>query len=130
LRGRFALLYAVSFTMTMTLEFYGTSLGAWTWAARSPLAGLPAANPPACIGAGYCIMDAITRWMAPRIQRLLGRAFVVAQTRVHRQRAKEEWSLPAQMTTPASSRGGPSLTDPATTPIAAPSGVNVRKANQ
>ena len=78
LRGRFALLYAISFTMTMTLEFYGTSLGIWTWAARSPLAGLPAANPPACIGAGYCIMDAITRWLAPRVQRLLGWAFAVA----------------------------------------------------
>ena len=75
IRGRFALLYAVSFTMTMMLEFYGTHLGIWTWAATMPLVRLTAANPPACIGAGYCIMDSLTRWLAPRAQGLLGRMF-------------------------------------------------------
>jgi hypothetical protein len=98
LRGRFALLYAVSFTMTMALEFYGTGLGTWTWAARSPLIGLPAANPPAGIGAGYCIMDGITRWLAPQVQRLLRRAFAVAQARVRRRGAKQGWPLPARST--------------------------------
>lgn len=88
LRGQFALLYAVSFTMTMALEFYGTSLGVWTWAARFPMLGLPAANPPACIGAGYCIMDGMTRWLAPQVQRLVRRDFAVAQAQVHRREAK------------------------------------------
>jgi hypothetical protein len=72
-RGQFALLYAVSFTMTMSLEFYGTSLGIWTWAAVLPLVGLSAANPPACIGVGYCVMDGISRYLAPRAQELLRR---------------------------------------------------------
>jgi hypothetical protein len=72
-RKRFALLYAVSFTMTMALEFYGTSLGIWTWAAIVPPLMLPSANPPACIGAGYCIMDGLTRWVANHVQRLLER---------------------------------------------------------
>ena len=69
-RSRLALLYGVSFVMTMVLEFYGTGLGTWTWASTVPFVGLAAANPPACIGAGYCIMDAATRWLAPKVQAL------------------------------------------------------------
>ena len=80
-RSQFALLYAVSFTMTMALEFYGTSLGLWTWAAVLPLVGLSAANPPACIGAGYCVMDGLTRLLAPRAQGLLRRTLGVARAR-------------------------------------------------
>ncbi len=78
LRERFALLYAVSFAMTMALEFYGTSLGVWTWAPILPWLRLSAANPPACIGAGYCVLDAITRWLAPRAQGVLRRKLSAA----------------------------------------------------
>ena len=85
-RKRFALLYAVSFTMTMALEFYGTNLGLWTWAAVLPVFRLTAANPPACIGAGYCIMDGITRWLAPRAQGLIGRTLGVTLSRGDRHR--------------------------------------------
>ena len=80
-RERFALLYAVSFAMTMALEFYGTSLGVWTWAPILPWLRLSAANPPACIGAGYCIMDAITRWLAPRAHGVLRRKLSAAQVK-------------------------------------------------
>ena len=69
-RSRLALLYGVSFVMTMALEFYGTGLGTWTWAPTVPLVGLAAANPPACVGVGYCMMDAATRWLAPKAQAL------------------------------------------------------------
>ena len=79
LRERFALLYAVSFVMTMTLEFYGTSLGVWTWTPIVPWLRLSAANPPACVGSGYCILDAITRWLAPRAHGVLRRKRSVAQ---------------------------------------------------
>lgn len=66
-RGRYPLLYAVSFVMTTALEWYGTSLGAWTWAPVLPVLWLPAANPPACIGAGYAAMDALTRRIVGRL---------------------------------------------------------------
>ncbi len=60
-RGRYPLLYAVSFAMTMALEFYGTGLGIWRWSPVLPGLLLPAGNPPTGIGAGYCAMDALTR---------------------------------------------------------------------
>ena len=60
-RGRYPLLYAVSFVMTMALEVYGTRLGIWAWAPLLPGLWLPAGNPPAGIGAGYAAMDALSR---------------------------------------------------------------------
>ncbi len=68
LAGRSAPLFAVSFVMTMALEYYGTGLGNWAWAATAPIIGIPSANPPACIGAGYCCMDRIARYVAPRVE--------------------------------------------------------------
>lgn len=73
-RGRYPLLYAVSFVMTAALEWYGTGVGAWTWAPVLPLLGLPAGNPPACIGAGYAAMDALTRRIVARTARVPSRA--------------------------------------------------------
>ncbi len=55
------------------LEFYGTGLGTWSWLPVVPLLGLPAANPPAAIGVGYCIMDAAARQLAPRLRGALAR---------------------------------------------------------
>jgi len=68
-RGRYPLLYCVSFVMTALLELYGTSLGVWTWSPVLPVLWLPAGNPPACIGAGYAAMDALTRRIAGRLAR-------------------------------------------------------------
>ena len=68
-RGRYPLLYAVSFVMTMGLEFYGTGLGIWKWSPVLPVLMLPAGNPPTGIGAGYCAMDALTRRIVGRIRR-------------------------------------------------------------
>lgn len=67
IRGRFPLLYAVSFVMTAGLEFWGTAFGVWRWAPVLPGLMLPAGNPPACIGAGYAAMDALTRRIVARI---------------------------------------------------------------
>ncbi len=69
LRGRYPLLYAVSFVMTAALEWYGTGLGIWTWSPALPVVWLPAGNPPACIGAGYAAMDALTRRIVGRLAR-------------------------------------------------------------
>ena len=67
-RGRYPLLYAVSFAMTTALELYGTSLGIWRWAPVLPGLLLPAGNPPTGIGAGYAAMDALTRRIVSRLR--------------------------------------------------------------
>ena len=72
IRGRYPLLYAVSFTMTSALELYGTGLGIWTWSALLPGLWLPAGNPPTGIGAGYCAMDALTRRIVVTMRRRSG----------------------------------------------------------
>lgn len=69
LRGRYPLLYAVSFAMTTALELYGTGLGIWTWSALLPGLWLPAGNPPTGIGAGYAAMDALTRRIVATLRR-------------------------------------------------------------
>lgn len=71
-RGRYPLLYAVSFAMTTALELYGTGLGIWRWAPILPGLMLPAGNPPTGIGAGYAAMDALTRRIAGRLPRRWG----------------------------------------------------------
>jgi hypothetical protein len=68
-RGRYPLLYAVSFLLTTALELYGTGLGIWTWSPVLPVLMLPAGNPPTGIGAGYAAMDALTRRIVARIER-------------------------------------------------------------
>lgn len=60
-RGRFPLLYAVSFVLTLALELYGTGWGIWRWSPVLPGLLLPAGNPPTGIGAGYAAMDGLTR---------------------------------------------------------------------
>jgi hypothetical protein len=68
-RGRFPLLYAVSFVLTMALELYGTGLGIWRWSPVLPGLLLPAGNPPTGIGAGYAAMDGLTRRIVGRLAR-------------------------------------------------------------
>jgi hypothetical protein len=68
-RGRYPLLYAVSFAMTTALELYGTGLGIWRWSPVLPVLMLPTGNPPTGIGAGYAAMDALTRRIVARIER-------------------------------------------------------------
>ena len=53
-----AVVYAASFFITAELELLGTGFGNWAWAAAAPVTHLPAANPPAVIAGGYCILDA------------------------------------------------------------------------
>jgi hypothetical protein len=52
-----AVVYAASFFITAELELLGTGFGNWAWAAAAPVTHLPAANPPAVIAGGYCILD-------------------------------------------------------------------------
>jgi len=78
-RSPFALLYGVSFTLTMGLEFYGTNLGTWEWRPVLPFLGIAASNPPACIGAGYCVLDVISRLLAQHAKKILGRRLPIDQ---------------------------------------------------
>ncbi len=68
-RGRYPLLYAVSFVLTLALELYGTGWGIWRWAPVLPGLMLPAGNPPTGIGAGYAAMDGLTRRIVGRLGR-------------------------------------------------------------
>jgi hypothetical protein len=79
LRGRYPLLYAVSFAMTSALELYGTGLGIWRWAPVLPGLMLPAGNPPTGIGAGYAAMDALTRRIVGRLRARRGVAPELAE---------------------------------------------------
>ena len=65
LRGRAATLYAGVFLMVGFLEIYGTSIGAWHWAATAPDTPLPAGNPPSGIAGAYVLFDIAAIALAP-----------------------------------------------------------------
>ncbi len=57
--GRSRKLYAITFLMAIPLELYGTWMGNWRWEAHVPGMDLTMANPPICVGAIYCLRDAL-----------------------------------------------------------------------
>jgi hypothetical protein len=67
LRGRSASLYAGVFLVVGFLEIYGTSIGAWHWAATTPDTPLPAGNPPSGIAGFYVLFDVAAITLAPRL---------------------------------------------------------------
>ena len=67
LRGRKATLYAGVFVMVAFLELYGTSIGAWHWAATAPDTPLPTGNPPSGIASIYVLFDISAIALAPRV---------------------------------------------------------------
>ena len=74
IRGRTATLYAGVFLVVGFLEIYGTSIGAWHWAASTPDTSLPAGNPPSGIAGVYVLFDVLAIALAPRLLRALDRA--------------------------------------------------------
>jgi hypothetical protein len=70
LRGRAATLYAGVFLVVGFLEIYGTSIGAWHWAATAPGSMLPAGNPPSGIASVYVLFDVAAIAFAPRAIRV------------------------------------------------------------
>jgi hypothetical protein len=66
LRSRRAALYAGVFLMVGFLEIYGTSIGAWHWAAMVPGTPMPAGNPPSGIAGVYVLFDIAAIALAPR----------------------------------------------------------------
>lgn len=74
LRGRQPLVYVGAFVLVTWLEFWGTGLGAWTWARHSPTGLIPMGNPPADAAGGYGFFDAaalaVGPWLALAASRL------------------------------------------------------------
>ena len=66
MRSRNQLLLAACFTYTILLEWLGTAIGNWQWAAAVPFVGLRSANPPSGVGILYILLDlivvAVTSW--------------------------------------------------------------------
>ncbi len=73
LRGRAATLYAGVFLVVGFLEIYGTSIGAWHWAADVPGTSLPTGNPPSGIAGVYVLFDVAAIALAPRLLARLDR---------------------------------------------------------
>jgi hypothetical protein len=71
LRGRASTLYAGVFLVVAFLEVYGTSIGAWHWAATTPETPLPAGNPPSGIAGVYVLFDIAAIALAPTLLRLI-----------------------------------------------------------
>ena len=60
MRSANQLLLSTCFVYTILLEWLGTAIGNWHWAARVPWVGLQSANPPAGVGVLYILLDLIT----------------------------------------------------------------------
>jgi len=60
IRSHNQLLLSACFTYTILLEWLGTAIGNWHWAAVVPFVGLRCANPPSGVGILYLLLDLIT----------------------------------------------------------------------
>ncbi|MGZ4810266.1 MAG: hypothetical protein ACXV7D_13160 [Thermoanaerobaculia bacterium] len=60
MRSRNQLLLSACFLYTILLEWIGTAIGNWHWAAVVPFVGLRSANPPSGVGILYILLDLIT----------------------------------------------------------------------
>jgi hypothetical protein len=67
MRGRAPAIYAGIFLVVGFLEIYGTSIGAWHWAATTPDTPLSAGNPPSGIAGVYVLFDIAAIALAPRL---------------------------------------------------------------
>ena len=56
-RSRSRAIYAGVFLVVAALEFYGTAIGTWRWAAEMPGLGIPDGNPPSGVASGYIWFD-------------------------------------------------------------------------
>jgi hypothetical protein len=69
MRSRNQLLLSMCFIGTTLLEWLGTSIGNWHWAAAVPGIGLHSANPPSGVGILYIVLDTLTvavcAWRGP-----------------------------------------------------------------
>ena len=64
-RSRWRATYAGVFLVVAALEFYGTSIGTWSWQASVPWLGIPDGNPPSGVASGYVWFDVMALLIAP-----------------------------------------------------------------
>lgn len=67
--SRNQLLLSACFVFTILLEWVGTAMGNWQWAATVPFVGLHSANPPAGVGILYILLDLIVMAMTAPVVR-------------------------------------------------------------
>jgi hypothetical protein len=60
MRSRNQLMLSACFVYTIILEWLGTAIGNWHWAATIPFLGLRSANPPSGVGILYILLDLVT----------------------------------------------------------------------
>jgi hypothetical protein len=60
IRSRNQLMLSAAFVYTIILEWLGTAIGNWQWAATIPYLGLRSANPPSGVGILYILLDLVT----------------------------------------------------------------------
>lgn len=63
------LMLSTCFVYTILLEWAGTAIGNWRWAAEVPFVGLHSANPPAGVGILYILLDLIAIAITVRLAR-------------------------------------------------------------
>jgi hypothetical protein len=64
-RSRNRAIYAGVFLVVAALEFYGTAIGTWRWAAQVPYLGVPDGNPPSGVASGYIWFDVMALLLVP-----------------------------------------------------------------
>ena len=72
-RSKSGLLLAACLVYTMLLEWLGTGIGNWRWAAEVPWIGLRSANPPSGVGVLYILLDLLTVLTVGSFARSTGR---------------------------------------------------------
>jgi hypothetical protein len=82
-RSKSGLLLAACLVYTMLLEWLGTGIGNWRWAAEVPWLGLRSANPPSGVGVLYILLDLLTVLTVGAFARATGRP-VLQQVRAPR----------------------------------------------
>ena len=66
-RSRNRAIYAGVFLVVAALEFYGTAIGTWRWAAEVPWLGIPDGNPPSGVASGYIWFDVMALLLVPAL---------------------------------------------------------------
>jgi hypothetical protein len=73
-KSRNRLLLSACFVYTILLEWAGTAIGNWVWAAEVPFVRLHSANPPAGVGILYILLDLIVVAITTRFMPVAGAA--------------------------------------------------------